>query len=173
MYQYKTRLFCKDYEASHRRMSIAVSTAGHAAFDYLEECVGFRDHELPDILQRLTNGDDVLMGAMVKRASKMVAHLYVWESHESGHMARMTYAEFKRVKEKLYENAKIVGLEWEMLQYKLRVEPWFYTGQHHWILDAGKDKQCFGDSLVELRYNYISTLFVELCDELATQKKED
>lgn len=172
MYQYKTRLFCKDYEASHRRMSIAVSTAGHAAFDYLEECVGFRDHELPDILQRLTNGDDALMGAMVKRASKMVAHLYVWESHESGHMARMTYAEFKRVKEKLYENARVVGLEWEMLQYKLRVEPWFF-GQHNWTLHAGEDKECYGSSLVSLRYNCISTLYEEQCDKLAPVMEED
>ena len=174
MYNYKTRLFCKNYEGHHEeRMSGAVHCAAHEAFDYLEKCVGFRDPELNDILSRLTNGDDALMEAMAKRASTMVAHLYVWEKHEHGHMARMTYGDFKRVKEKLYENAKIVGLEWEMLQYKLRVEPWFYTGQHHWILDAGKDKQCFGDSLVELRYNYISTLFVELCDELATQKKED
>lgn len=172
MYPYKTRLFCKDYEASHRRMSIAVSTAGHEAFDYLEECIGFRDHELPDILQRLTDGDDALMGAMVKRASKMVASLYVWEKHAYGSMARMTYADFKRVKSKLHKNAKVVGLEWEMLQYKLRVEPWFFN-EHHWVLDAGNDKECYGGSLVELRYNYISTLFVELCDKLAPVKKED
>lgn len=172
MYQYKTRLFCKNYEGSHRRMSNAVSIAGHEAFDYLEECVGFRDHELPDILQRLTDGDDELMEAMTKRASKMVAHLYVWEKYARGSMARMTYAEFKRVKNKLHKNAKVVGLEWEMLQYKLRVEPWFFN-EHHWFLDAGKDKQCFGDTLVDLRYHYISTLFVELCDELAPVKKED
>lgn len=172
MYQYKTRLFCKEYEAQHERMSGAVYGAAHKAFDYLEACIGFRDHELSDILQCLTGGDDALMGHMVKRASKMVAHLYVWESHESGHMARMTYAEFKRVKEKLYENARVVGLEWEMLQYKLRVEPWFFN-EHHWVLHAGNDKECYGGSLVELRYNYIAQLFEELCDELATQKKED
>lgn len=173
MYQYKTRLFCKNYEAQHEHMSGAVYGAAHKAFDYIEGCIGFRDHELSDILLCLTGGDDALMGHMVKRASKMVAHLYVWEKHTCGKMARMTYEDFKRVKKELHPEAKVVGLEWEALQYRLRVEPWFYTGQHHWILDTGNDAQCFGESLVELRYNYISTLFVELCDELATQKKED
>lgn len=172
MYTYKTRLFCEDYEGSHAdRMSGAVYGAAHEAFDYLEKCVGFRDHELDDILSRLTNGDDALMNAMVKRASKMVAHLYVWESHNRGHMARMTYVDFKRVKEKMHDNARVIGLEWEMLQYRLQVEPW-YPHDHHWVLEAGGDKLCFGSTLVDLRYHYIATLFEELCNELA-QKKEN
>lgn len=170
MYEYKTRLFCKNYQGQHEdRMSGAVYGAAHEAFDFVEECIGFRDHELDDILARLTNGGDALMEAMLKRASAMVAHLYVWESHERGHMARMTYAEFKRVKEKLHENARVVGLEWEMLQYKLSVEPWLFN-EHHWTLDAGDSKECYGRSLVELRYNYIATLFVELCDKLAQKE---
>lgn len=171
MYTYKTRLFCEDYEGTHEdRMSGAVHNAAHEAFDYIECCIGFRDHELDDTLSRLTNGDEALMAAMVKRASKMVAHLYVWESHNRGHMARMTYADFKRVKEKMHDNARVIGLEWEMLQYKLRVEPWLF-GEHHWMLEAGGDKLCFGSTLVALRYNYIAELFKELCDELT--KKEN
>ena len=172
MYKYKTRLFCKNYEGAHEeRMSGAVHCAAHEAFDYVENCIGFRDHELDDVLSRLTNGDDALMEAMVKRASKMVAHLYVWESHNRGHMARMSYADFKRVKEKMHDNARVVGLEWEMLQYKLQVEPWF-PNNHHWVLEAGEGKTCFGETLVHLRYAYMAELFEELCDKLA-QKKEN
>lgn len=171
MYNYKTRLFCKEYEAQHEHMSGAVYGAAHKAFDYLEECIGFRDHELSDILLCLTGGDDALMEHMRKRASKMVAHLYVWEKHAHGNMTRMTYTEFKRVKKELYPEAKVVGLEWEMLQYKLRVEPRFFD-EHHWVLNAGNDKECYGGSLVELRYNCIATLFEELCNELTTQKED-
>lgn len=168
MYTYKTRLFCKNYEgASDTAMSLAVRQASHAAFDYIEECVGFRDHELDDVLSGLTQGKVGLAVGLMERASKMAAHFYVLEQHEHGHFARMTQAEFLRVKEKLHENARVVGLEWEMLQYNLRLEPWFF-GEHHWCLTIGSDC-CFGNTLTDLRYNYGSLLITELLDEIAEE----
>ena len=169
MYTYKTRLFCKDYEGvSDRRVSSAVHCAVDSAFDYLRESIGFGALDTKPVLQHLTDGDNTLAQGLMERASKMVAHFYVLEQHEHGHFARMTYADFKRVKEKLHKNARVIGLEWEMLQYNLRLEPWF--DEYHWVLETG-DVLCFGRTLTALQYSYAAELITKMLDELTAQKE--
>lgn len=169
MYTYKTRLFCKNYEGmSDRRMSSAVHSAVDKAFDALREAVGFGVLDTMNVLQSLTDGDQELARGLMKRASTMVAQFYVWEQHAHGSKARMTYADFLRVKEKLHENACVVGLEWEMLQYKLTLEPWF--DEYHWVLETG-DALCFGRTLTDLQYHYAAELITQKLDEL-TQKED-